>query len=113
MNSRPLIALVAVASVLGLALIGLYAYDSSRADLVAEGVSVGGVAVGGLTAAEARVRGMQREYGARATGVGPLRPELVEERVARRRARLLTRIRISDATRDPFVEWLAGRGGSC
>jgi hypothetical protein len=64
-------------------------------------------------AAEARVRGMQREYGARVTGVGPLRPELVEERVTRRRARLLTRIRITDATRDPFVEWLAGRGGSC
>jgi hypothetical protein len=65
-------------------------------------------------AAEARVRGMQREYGARAAGgVGPLRPEVVEERVARRRARLLARIRITDATRDPFVEWLAGRGGAC
>ena len=34
--------------------VGVYAYDSSREDVIAEGVSVGGVDVGGMTAAEAR-----------------------------------------------------------
>jgi lipoprotein-anchoring transpeptidase ErfK/SrfK len=33
---------------------GLYAYDSSRSDVIAKGVTAGGVDVGGLTAARAR-----------------------------------------------------------
>lgn len=35
--------------------IGVYAYDASRDDLIAEGITVGGVHVGGMRAAEARV----------------------------------------------------------
>ena len=34
--------------------VGVYAYDSSRSDQIADGVSVGGVDVGGMTAGEAR-----------------------------------------------------------
>jgi lipoprotein-anchoring transpeptidase ErfK/SrfK len=34
--------------------VGVYAYDSSRSDMVAEGVTVGGVDVGGMSADEAR-----------------------------------------------------------
>jgi lipoprotein-anchoring transpeptidase ErfK/SrfK len=34
--------------------VGVYAYDSSRDDMVADGVTVGGVDVGGMTAGEAR-----------------------------------------------------------
>jgi lipoprotein-anchoring transpeptidase ErfK/SrfK len=33
---------------------GVYAYDASRDDLIAKGVSVGGIAVGGMRASEAR-----------------------------------------------------------
>ncbi len=38
----------------------LYAYDSSRSELLAEGVAIGGVDVGGLTVAEARALVQQR-----------------------------------------------------
>ena len=38
----------------------VYAYDRSRADLIAEGVSVGGVDVGGLSTAQARAK-LRRE----------------------------------------------------
>jgi len=34
--------------------VGVYAYDASREDLIAEGITVGGVDVGGLRASEAR-----------------------------------------------------------
>jgi lipoprotein-anchoring transpeptidase ErfK/SrfK len=34
--------------------VGVYAYDSSRGDMIAEGVTVGGVDVGGMSADEAR-----------------------------------------------------------
>jgi L,D-transpeptidase catalytic domain/Putative peptidoglycan binding domain len=48
------IAIVAVVAFLLVAAIGAYAYDSSRSDQIAEGVTIGGVDVGGLTADEAR-----------------------------------------------------------
>jgi L,D-transpeptidase-like protein/putative peptidoglycan binding protein len=47
-----LVALLVTALIGGAA--GVYAYDSSKADTIAEGVTVGGVDVGGLSAAEAR-----------------------------------------------------------
>jgi lipoprotein-anchoring transpeptidase ErfK/SrfK len=47
--SALLLAMLAVAG-------GVYAYDSSREDLIAEGVKVGGVDVSGLTRAQARER---------------------------------------------------------
>lgn len=43
-----------VAAVLVAAAIGIYAYDSARVDRVAEGVTVGGVDIGGMTADDAR-----------------------------------------------------------
>jgi L,D-transpeptidase catalytic domain/Putative peptidoglycan binding domain len=48
------IAIVAVVAFLLIAAIGAYAYDSSRSDQIAEGVTIGGVDVSGLTADEAR-----------------------------------------------------------
>ena len=48
---------IVVAAVLALLLVGVggaYAYDSSRDDLIAEGVSIGGIDVGGMRADEAR-----------------------------------------------------------
>ncbi|HEX2161797.1 MAG TPA: L,D-transpeptidase/peptidoglycan binding protein [Thermoleophilaceae bacterium] len=44
--------------------VAVYAYDSSRSDRIAEGVTVGGVAVGGLSADEARVK-VRRQVAAR------------------------------------------------
>jgi hypothetical protein len=63
-------------------------------------------------AAEARIRGFERDGGWWVNGVGPVRPELVERRAAVRRARILTRVRFADAARDPLGEWLARDGGS-
>jgi lipoprotein-anchoring transpeptidase ErfK/SrfK len=48
-----------VAALLVLLIVGsvaVYAYDSSRSDRIAEGVTIGGVAVGGLSADEARAK---------------------------------------------------------
>jgi lipoprotein-anchoring transpeptidase ErfK/SrfK len=36
--------------------VGVYAYDSSRSDRIAEGVTIGGIPVGGLSADQARVK---------------------------------------------------------
>jgi hypothetical protein len=63
-------------------------------------------------ATEARIRGFERDGGWWVNGVGPLRPELVEQRAAQRRARLLTRVRLADGGRDPLAEWIAGRAGA-
>jgi lipoprotein-anchoring transpeptidase ErfK/SrfK len=63
------IAIVAVVALL-LALIGVgYAYDSSEKDKIADGVTVGGVDVGGMNEAEAK-RAVRREL------LGPLRHSL-------------------------------------
>ncbi|NLT04928.1 MAG: L,D-transpeptidase family protein [Solirubrobacterales bacterium] len=54
---------VLVAMLIGGA-VGVYAYDSSRDDKIAEGVTIGGVPVGGLTADQARNR-IERAVAAR------------------------------------------------
>src|SRR5438045_8960877 len=41
---------------------GLYAYDSSRSDVIARGITAGGVDIGGLSAARAR-GGVERSLG--------------------------------------------------
>ena len=47
------IACVFLVTLLLLAAVGAYAWDSSRSDEIAEGVTIGGVDVGGMTADEA------------------------------------------------------------
>jgi lipoprotein-anchoring transpeptidase ErfK/SrfK len=55
-RSRYLILIATVLLVLAGAAGGVYAYDQARADQIAEGVQVGGVALGGLTRAQARIK---------------------------------------------------------
>jgi len=52
---RVYLPIVALLAVLVTGLVGLYLYDGSRADTVAEGVSVAGVDVGGMSVERARV----------------------------------------------------------
>jgi hypothetical protein len=54
MRSKSFIAVIGVVAVLLVAAGAVYAYDSSRDDLIAKGVTIGGVDVGGLHAAAAR-----------------------------------------------------------
>jgi lipoprotein-anchoring transpeptidase ErfK/SrfK len=54
MGSKTKIATVAGVVVLVLAAIGAYAYDSSQDSKIADGVTIGGVDVGGMTEAEAK-----------------------------------------------------------
>jgi lipoprotein-anchoring transpeptidase ErfK/SrfK len=69
MGRKAQIAIVAVVALL-LALVGVgYAYDSSEKDKIADGVTVGGVDVGGMNQAEAK-RKVRREL------LGPLRHSL-------------------------------------
>ncbi len=62
MRSRSF-AIVVVTAVAGLLLLagGVYAYDTSRGDEIAEGISIAGVDVGGMTAVAAQ-RKLQRQY---------------------------------------------------
>lgn len=53
MGRRTSIALGSVAALLAVLVVGAYAYDSSRKDQIADGVTIGGVDVGGLEEAEA------------------------------------------------------------
>src|SRR4051794_36603794 len=53
MRSKSFIAVFGVIALLLVAAGGVYAYDSSREDLIAKGVTIGGVDVGGLRADEA------------------------------------------------------------
>jgi len=55
MRSKLLPIVAGVIGVLLLAAGGLYVYDATRSDMIAEGVTVNGVSVGGLKANEARV----------------------------------------------------------
>jgi lipoprotein-anchoring transpeptidase ErfK/SrfK len=59
MSRTPLILLAALVVVLGGAG-AVFAYDSSRSDVIADGVRVGGVDVGGLSSAAARAKVLQR-----------------------------------------------------
>jgi lipoprotein-anchoring transpeptidase ErfK/SrfK len=52
---RPTIVAIAVAGALLVLAVGAYAYDSARDDMIAKGVSVAGVDVGGMRASKARV----------------------------------------------------------
>jgi lipoprotein-anchoring transpeptidase ErfK/SrfK len=53
---RPAIAVVGAVIAAGALALGAYAYDSARDDVVAKGVRVAGVDIGGLTSREARTR---------------------------------------------------------
>jgi lipoprotein-anchoring transpeptidase ErfK/SrfK len=55
-RSRPFVITAAFLAVLLVLAGAVYAYDSSRGDKIAEGISVGGVDVGGLTPAAARAK---------------------------------------------------------
>ena len=70
MRSATFIAVVAGVLVIVAAAVGLYAYDSSRKDTIAEGVRVGGIDVGGLKRAAA-ARRLQSEL------VDPLHADVV------------------------------------
>jgi len=54
MRSKSFMAVAGLLTVLLLAAVGAYAYDSSRDDVIAKGVTIGGLDVGGLKAEAAR-----------------------------------------------------------
>src|ERR687889_306599 len=54
MRSKSFIAVAAFIVVLLVGAVGVYAYDSNREDLISEGITVGGVDVGGLRADQAK-----------------------------------------------------------
>ena len=56
MPRKTLIVLAVSVAVLLVAAAGVFAYDETQKDTIAEGVTVGGVDVGGQTEAEARAR---------------------------------------------------------
>lgn len=64
MRSKPFIIIATALSGLLIALGGLYAYDSSRGDTIAKGVSVGGINIGGMDADAAQRKLEQRFLGA-------------------------------------------------
>jgi lipoprotein-anchoring transpeptidase ErfK/SrfK len=74
---RTLIIFAAVVALLLLGTGAVYGYDTSRSDRIAEGVSVGGVPVGGMRTNEARVK-------LRAAILDPLREPLVLRHRGRR-----------------------------
>jgi lipoprotein-anchoring transpeptidase ErfK/SrfK len=69
MGRKTKIALATVVALLLLGAVAAYAYDSTQDDKIAEGVTVGGVEVGGMDAAQAR-RAVQRQL------LAPLRHSL-------------------------------------
>src|SRR5689334_15501984 len=69
MGRKTRIVLVALAALLLLGVAAGYAYDSSERDKIADGVTVGGVDVGGMTEAEAK-RAVSRQL------LGPLKHSL-------------------------------------
>jgi lipoprotein-anchoring transpeptidase ErfK/SrfK len=77
MKSRPFILTALVVLLFGGLIAGAYAYDDSRQDLIAEGVTVGGVDVGGMRQAAAE-RVLRREL------LSPLDRSLVVKRDGRR-----------------------------
>jgi lipoprotein-anchoring transpeptidase ErfK/SrfK len=62
MRQRSFIALAVLLAVLILGSVGVYAYDSTRDDQIAKGVSAGGVDLSGLTPAQAR-NTLERQLG--------------------------------------------------
>ena len=69
MGKRTSIAAIIVVAVLAIVVAAAYAYDSSQKDKIADGVTVGGVDVGGMSEAEAK-----REVSRRL--LGPLKHSL-------------------------------------
>jgi lipoprotein-anchoring transpeptidase ErfK/SrfK len=63
MRQRSFIVLAVVLVVLAVGAVGVYAYDQSRSDIIAKGVTAGGVDLSGLKRAEARAK-LQRELSA-------------------------------------------------
>jgi lipoprotein-anchoring transpeptidase ErfK/SrfK len=63
MRQRSFIVLAVVLAVLAIGAVGVYAYDQSRSDIIAKGVTAGGVDLSGLKRAEAREK-LQRELSA-------------------------------------------------
>jgi hypothetical protein len=61
MRSRPFITIAALLGILLAGGVGTILYDHSRRDTIAEGVTVAGVDVGGLSAAQAKAK-LEREY---------------------------------------------------
>src|SRR5437588_11556066 len=57
MTVRARIAFLVIAAAIGALLLSAYLYDNSRSDLIAPGVRIAGVKVGGLRAPAARARG--------------------------------------------------------
>ena len=70
MGRRLLLLMAVVASMVLLGALAAYAYDRSRSEHIADGVTVGGIEIGGLTAAEARAQ-------VRRGLTAPLRREIV------------------------------------
>ncbi len=70
MGRKSWIALIAIAVVVLGALVAAYAYDNSHKDEIAEGITIGGVAVGGLTAEQAEAK-VEKQL------IDPLREKLV------------------------------------
>ena len=60
MRKALVISLLAIAVLAGSGAAALHRYDTSRSDLIAEGITIAGVDVGGLTVAEARAK-LRRE----------------------------------------------------
>ncbi|MEA2148492.1 MAG: L,D-transpeptidase ErfK/SrfK [Solirubrobacteraceae bacterium] len=60
MSRTPIIILGSFAVLLAAGVAGVFAYDSARSDVIANGVQVGAVDVGGLSSAAARAKIMQR-----------------------------------------------------
>src|SRR5215210_2408158 len=63
MRQRSFIVLAIVIAVLGIGAVGVYAYDQSRSDIIAKGVTAGGVDLSGLKPAAAREK-LKRELSA-------------------------------------------------
>jgi lipoprotein-anchoring transpeptidase ErfK/SrfK len=64
MRSKAFILVASVVAILVVGSIAAYAYDSTRSDTIAEGVTVGGIDVGGLSDDEARAK-LQSQVAAR------------------------------------------------
>src|SRR4051794_724755 len=60
MRSKSFIALAIILVILLVGAVGVYAYDSNREDLIAKGVTVSGIDVGGMRADQARAK-LRRE----------------------------------------------------
>jgi lipoprotein-anchoring transpeptidase ErfK/SrfK len=110
MRSRSFVLVVCVLVLLGVFAGVVYAYDRSHEDRIADGVRVGGIDVGGMTAAEARAR-LQRDL------LDPLRRPIVVRhgdrrwRLTARRARIAADLRatVDEALARSRSGWLLER----